>query len=145
MAPFATQDGVFSNRLSKSADEIEAISPYFDHDSYLDQQATKNSFLSKLETASIIHLATHATANTEDPLQSKIQFYEEEAIEPTHTSLSLPEIYDLELQASLVTLSACETGVGKEIKGKGIQSMACLLYTSPSPRDQRGSRMPSSA
>ena len=25
------------------------------------------------------------------------------------------------------------------------QSMPCLLYTSPSPRDQRGSRMPSSA
>ena len=24
-------------------------------------------------------------------------------------------------------------------------SLACLLYTSPSPRDQRGSRMPSSA
>ena len=28
----------------------------------------------------------------------------------------------------------------KELSGKG-----CLLYTSPSPRDQRGSRMPSSA
>ena len=28
--------------------------------------------------------------------------------------------------------------------GAGIDS-ACLLYTSPSPRDQRGSRMPSSA
>ena len=25
------------------------------------------------------------------------------------------------------------------------QSVSCLLYTSPSPRDQRGSRMPSSA
>ena len=25
------------------------------------------------------------------------------------------------------------------------QLIACLLYTSPSPRDQRGSRMPSSA
>ena len=25
------------------------------------------------------------------------------------------------------------------------QALACLLYTSPSPRDQRGSRMPSSA
>ena len=25
------------------------------------------------------------------------------------------------------------------------QSLSCLLYTSPSPRDQRGSRMPSSA
>lgn len=124
MAPFASKDGIFSNRLFKSADEIKAISPYFDHDSYLDQQATKNSFLSKLETASIIHLATHATANTEDPLQSKIQFYEEETIDPILTSLTLPEIYDLELHASLVTLSACETGIGKEIKGKGVQSMA---------------------
>ena len=27
----------------------------------------------------------------------------------------------------------------------GVQPMSCLLYTSPSPRDQRGSRMPSSA
>ena len=28
---------------------------------------------------------------------------------------------------------------------KSGKKMACLLYTSPSPRDQRGSRMPSSA
>ena len=28
---------------------------------------------------------------------------------------------------------------------KGNQDKVCLLYTSPSPRDQRGSRMPSSA
>ena len=28
---------------------------------------------------------------------------------------------------------------------KGIRIGSCLLYTSPSPRDQRGSRMPSSA
>ena len=26
-----------------------------------------------------------------------------------------------------------------------LENYACLLYTSPSPRDQRGSRMPSSA
>ena len=26
-----------------------------------------------------------------------------------------------------------------------VEECACLLYTSPSPRDQRGSRMPSSA
>ena len=29
--------------------------------------------------------------------------------------------------------------------GIGFNRLACLLYTSPSPRDQRGSRMPSSA
>ena len=30
-------------------------------------------------------------------------------------------------------------------KVKEMESKACLLYTSPRPRDQRGSRMPSSA
>ena len=35
------------------------------------------------------------------------------------------------------------TKVAKEIRNK--RSETCLLYTSPSPRDQRGSRMPSSA
>ena len=40
-------------------------------------------------------------------------------------------------------------GFGKVIAGKKVEftdhSGNCLLYTSPSPRDQRGSRMPSSA
>ena len=32
-----------------------------------------------------------------------------------------------------------------EIEAMGYHSMACLLYTSPSPRDLSTSRMPSSA
>ena len=32
-----------------------------------------------------------------------------------------------------------------EVMGAHVKRMICLLYTSPSPRDQRGSRMPSSA
>ena len=31
------------------------------------------------------------------------------------------------------------------IRGGRVKDLPCLLYTSPSPRDQRGSRMPSSA
>ena len=31
------------------------------------------------------------------------------------------------------------------VGGPGVEFRGCLLYTSPSPRDQRGSRMPSSA
>ena len=34
---------------------------------------------------------------------------------------------------------------GASFGGVVAQAYACLLYTSPSPRDQRGSRMPSSA
>ena len=32
-----------------------------------------------------------------------------------------------------------------EVEIKVLRSFSCLLYTSPSPRDQSGSRMPSSA
>ena len=40
---------------------------------------------------------------------------------------------------------AVERKVAPEIVERLSQSGICLLYTSPSPRDQRGSRMPSSA
>ena len=36
-------------------------------------------------------------------------------------------------------------GGNKQLQQQQQQQQACLLYTSPSPRDQRGSRMPSSA
>ena len=36
-------------------------------------------------------------------------------------------------------------GIAKNILSDRLQKLVCLLYTSPSPRDQRGSRMPSSA
>ena len=45
---------------------------------------------------------------------------------------------------SLVTPDTGDSEI--ELSGKaGISGGPCLLYTSPSPRDQRGSRMPSSA
>ena len=37
------------------------------------------------------------------------------------------------------------TGISGTSAGAVNAVVACLLYTSPSPRDQRGSRMPSSA
>ena len=37
-----------------------------------------------------------------------------------------------------------ETNLGRAL-GTNREGIVCLLYTSPSPRDQRGSRMPSSA
>ena len=44
------------------------------------------------------------------------------------------------------TRAATEGLVHSYIHGNGrVGVMICLLYTSPSPRDQRGSRMPSSA
>ena len=43
------------------------------------------------------------------------------------------------------TLRVIETQYPKYIRPNDVPAGVCLLYTSPSPRDQRGSRMPSSA
>ena len=49
--------------------------------------------------------------------------------------------YSVGETAALPFRHMCEqVGLGADVQGP-----ACLLYTSPSPRDQRGSRMPSSA
>ena len=41
--------------------------------------------------------------------------------------------------------TACSDYYTKANLDKTLGACVCLLYTSPSPRDQRGSRMPSSA
>ena len=51
---------------------------------------------------------------------------------------------DLLKKANKITKSSEIAQVGT-ISANGEASIGCLLYTSPSPRDQRGSRMPSSA
>ena len=47
------------------------------------------------------------------------------------------------LERDMMVLQALSTGGG--LSPRGTERGVCLLYTSPSPRDQRGSRMPSSA
>ena len=54
------------------------------------------------------------------------------------------------LPQTIAYLDKCAEGryplvFDKKLLEDGSQYIGCLLYTSPSPRDQRGSRMPSSA
>ena len=42
-------------------------------------------------------------------------------------------------------ISSLPNGYNYNVKERGVGLSTCLLYTSPSPRDKRQSRMPSSA
>jgi CHAT domain-containing protein len=106
------------NRLPASADEVNTLKGKV----FIDSTATKNTFLQNANHYNIIHLATHATVNNNEPLQSFITF------NPTSSSdykLYAREIYNLNLDSTqLVVLSACETGTGKLIKGEGLMSLS---------------------
>ena len=76
--------------------------------------------------------------------------YAEGSLYQVYTSPEQVTDIALEKGEGLITVSAGDTKrwtVGDTVSGSGADQQVhiCLLYTSPSPRDQRGSRMPSSA
>lgn len=75
-----------------------------------------------------LHIATHGFVNSEKPELSGIVLSENKTGNNDGV-LYTGEIYNLELNADLVVLSACETGLGKVSKGEGIIGLSrSLLY-----------------
>ncbi len=69
----------------------------------------------------IIHFATHGLINSEHPeLSGLVLSLVDENGKPQDGFLRMHEIFNLELPADLVVLSACQTALGKEIKGEGL-------------------------
>lgn len=75
----------------------------------------------ELSQYKIIHFATHGVLNSKHPELSGILLSMiDETGRPVDGFLQLHEIYNLKLPAELVVLSACETGIGKQIRGEGL-------------------------
>jgi CHAT domain-containing protein/tetratricopeptide (TPR) repeat protein len=74
-----------------------------------------------LDSYRFLHFATHGLLNHQNPELSGLVFsLVNEQGQPQAGVLRLPEIFDLKLAAELVVLSACRTGLGKEIAGEGV-------------------------
>lgn len=82
---------------------------------------------SNLKNFSYLHFATHGIVDETNPELSKIYLQSTSASEDGH--LYSGEIYNMELNANLVTLSACQTGLGKLSKGEGVIGLSrALVY-----------------
>ncbi len=75
-----------------------------------------------------IHLATHGVVDEVIPEKSCILLYADKSNKEDGI-LNVGEIYNIKLKADLVTMSACQTGLGKISKGEGIIGLTrALLY-----------------
>ncbi|MBL6445864.1 CHAT domain-containing protein [Fulvivirga sp. 29W222] len=94
---------------------------------YLEANASEEIVKSKnLKEYRYLHFATHGIVNENNPALSRIFLKESET---NDGNLFSGEIYNLQLGADLVTLSACETGLGKISKGEGIIGLSrALVY-----------------
>ena len=79
-------------------------------------EATSHTFKEQASQSRILHLATHACVDEENPDQNKIYFAD--------NYLTGTDLNNLKLNAELTVLSACNTGSGKLIKGEGVMSLS---------------------
>lgn len=104
--------------LKFAQDEVQAIAKTFPQAKVLvRQEATKGAFKSLGPQFSYLHLATHGKFDPDAPLKSGL-LLAKDAQEDGF--LSLGDLYSLRLNADLVILSACETGLGKISNGDDV-------------------------
>lgn len=87
---------------------------------FLENQATEKNFkTAELSRYKYLHLATHAFASDTGSNRSGIVFHQTTGDEEDDILFS-EEIYNLKLKNKLLVLSACETAMGKVVRGEGI-------------------------
>ncbi|MCB0685540.1 MAG: CHAT domain-containing protein, partial [Saprospiraceae bacterium] len=117
------KDRRFLTRLPWAVETAEALHHKLNADLFIHESATEHNIKKVLPNYGILHFGTHAEVDDEDPMLSRLVLTKSsDTIEDDF--LFAYEIYSLDIHASLVSLTACETGIGKLQNGEGMLSMA---------------------
>ncbi len=85
------------------------------------EASVKNIEKENLKDYKILHFATHGLLNTNRPELSGLVFSLYDKNGNTQNGfLSLNDIYNLDLSSDMVVLSACQTALGKDVRGEGL-------------------------
>jgi CHAT domain-containing protein len=80
-----------------------------------------------------VHFATHGLFNDAAPMLSSVVLAQPAANSGEDGFLTAREIFDLDLNADLVTLSACNTGSGQKKSGEGVIGLTWALFVAGAP------------
>lgn len=131
-------DGKTFDELKYSEWEVNSIIDLFSksnpstiNTAYFYADAKEDSFKANVKDFKIVHIASHSFMNEEQPEISGVIFaqpndstFNEDGI------LYSGETYNLNLNAELVVLSSCESGLGKLFKGEGMMALTRGLFYS---------------
>ena len=109
--------------LPGAIEEVNTIAKLLNGQAFTNQLATETRFKQTAQTYKILHLSMHALLENQNPLYSKMLFSQTNDT-LNDGLLNAAELYNMELNADLVALSACNTGLGQLSKGEGIMSLS---------------------
>jgi len=101
---------------------VQQIAKNINGEAFIAKEATKQKFIDIAHRFNILHLAMHGSLNDENPLYSNLTFTA--TADSADNSLFASDLYNIELNAGLVVLSACNTGAGELQKGEGVMSLS---------------------
>ncbi len=109
--------------LPGAKEEVENISKILASETYTDELASETNFKKNAGSFDILHLAMHTILDDNNPMYSKLVFTQTDD-SLNDGLLNTHEIYNMNLKARMVVLSACNSGDGKFLKGEGVMSLA---------------------
>jgi CHAT domain-containing protein len=100
-----------------------------------DFEATRDSLLQRAASYRYLHIATHAFIHPDDPELSgmALSLYDARG-RPIDGFFRWHDLYRRRLSADLVTLSACRTAIGRELRGEGIVGLVSGFMHAGTPR-----------
>ena len=104
----------FADRLPATRMEVQAVTDESGRiKRYVGSRATERAVREALEDPGLVHLATHGILNVRNPMFSRLELARGAVDDPADDGrLEVHELLSLRIEAPLVFLSGCETGVG---------------------------------
>jgi CHAT domain-containing protein len=105
----------------REAKGIAALFPPDRVEVHVGEAALESLLKTPSASAQRLHIASHGVISTTDAEESYVLLAPDESDDGL---LYLGEVFDLELEAELVVLSGCETGLGPRLAGEGLLGLA---------------------